>query len=144
MCRPRKWTLERVKKISLMYPNKRAFRVGNPNAYRAACERGYLRDLQIPRTGPRIWTKSAVLEEAKKYQTRKTFQIGCQSAYNSAQINGWLDLLDFAPQRTKWCRDSIYKVAKEYSERRAFRAACSGAYRAACKRKMLNELYPNN
>ncbi|MEN9852449.1 MAG: hypothetical protein RI996_392 [Candidatus Parcubacteria bacterium] len=93
MARPIKWTKKRLQEVASECKNKKSFRLGAKDAYRAACFYGYLDELGLAQTGPRLWTYEAILAKAIESKSLAVFRKSYKSAYSIASARGWLSSL---------------------------------------------------
>jgi hypothetical protein len=88
------WTYEVVAKEAVKYNKKQDFAKGSPNAYHAARNNGWFKELTKNYTGgKKSWTPENLKIESSKYKTKGEFWKNAPSAAKSANKQGLMNLL---------------------------------------------------
>ena len=91
------------------------------------------------------WTKERIFEEARRHSSKSDFHKAASQAYKIAMKEGWLDEMDWFPERKiKWTREVLGELAKSYGSKKDFRLACPRAYDAAYSKGWLSEIAEEN
>jgi hypothetical protein len=143
-----KWTKEMCAEEALKYKNRKAFAVGNNNAYYVCLRNKWLDDICQHMIRPvnhnKKWTIETIIMEAQKYNTRKNFQNNSKGAYLAAFRNGWLDDVCLHMEEIKkpnnyWTKEKCAEVAKLCKTVSEFQNNYSSAYNNSINYKWLDE-----
>lgn len=87
------------------------------------------------------WTKERIFEEAKKYSSKSDFHKAAAQAYKIALKEGWLEEMDWFPERKiKWTKETVFEASRKFTKRTAFMKYSSKAYRLAFDNGWLDDM----
>lgn len=87
------------------------------------------------------WTKERIFEEARRHSSKSDFHKAASQAYKIAMKEGWIDEMDWFPERKiKWTKEAVFEASRKFTKRTAFMKFSSKAYRLAFENGWLKEM----
>ena len=136
------WTKERVMQEARKYTSSGEFNCANPQAYSAACRRGWTKEFTwfIKPKNAKRWNYNTCFIEAQKYTSRMDFRINSIPAYTKARDNGWLEEYTWLEKHINpYNHEACLLEAKKYQYFNDFRAESHEYYMVARNRGWLRE-----
>lgn len=135
----KKWTKEKIIKVSLKCQSLEDFKNKYKGAHWRAWKDGYLKKLTFPQTKS-IWTKTNAFKEAKKYNNKKSFFNQSRGAYNFLYRNKMLGkATSHMITRFIWTKAKAFGIAKKYKNKSIFRTEQKGCHQWLSENNLLDE-----